>query len=92
VVLSFLIVQFLDGAFTYVGINIWGPGVEGNPLIRSAVSFAGPGLGLAGAKLFAVVLGIGLHLFRVHNAVAFLTGLYVLGALLPWAAVFILHT
>ncbi len=87
VVLGFVMAQCLDGVFTYLGINLWGPGVEGNPLIRSAVAYAGPGLGLAGAKLFAVALGIALHLFRVHNVVALLTGLYVLGALIPWAVV-----
>jgi hypothetical protein len=91
VVISFLIAQCLDGAFTYLGVNLWGVGVEANPLIRSAVTYAGPGLGLAGAKLFAVALGIALHLCRVHNVVALLTGVYVIGALVPWAAVFWLH-
>jgi hypothetical protein len=88
-VLSFLVVQCLDGVFTYVGVNLWGPSAEGNPLIRSAVSYAGPGLGLAGAKLFAVALGIALHLFRVHNVIAFLTALYVILALIPWTVVFV---
>jgi uncharacterized protein DUF5658 len=87
VVLGFVIAQCLDGVFTYLGMSLWGPNVEGNPLIRSAVTYVGPGLGLAGAKLFAVSLGIALHLFRVHNVVAILTGLYIVGALIPWAVV-----
>jgi hypothetical protein len=89
VVLGFLIAQCLDGVFTYLGINLLGPGVEGNPIIRSVVAMAGPELGLLGAKLFAVALGIALHLFRVHNVVALLTGLYVVVALIPWAVVLI---
>jgi hypothetical protein len=92
VVLGFVVAQCLDGVFTYLGISLFGPGVEGNPLIRSAVTYAGPELGLAGAKLFAVALGIALHLFRVHNVVAILTGLYIVGALIPWAIVLIFRT
>jgi hypothetical protein len=92
VVLGFVIAQCLDGVFTYLGISLWGPSVEGNPIIRSAVTYAGPELGLAGAKLFAVSLGIALHLFRVHNVVAILTGLYIIGALIPWAVVLVLGT
>jgi hypothetical protein len=91
VVLLFLLAQCLDGAFTYLGISLWGPGVEGNPLISSAVSYAGLGLGLAGAKLFAVSLGIALHVARVHNALALLTGIYILGAIVPWMAMFLFH-
>jgi hypothetical protein len=91
VVLLFLVAQCLDGGFTYLGISFWGPGVEGNPLISSAVSYAGLGLGLAGAKLFAVALGIALHIGRVHNALALLTGIYVFGAIVPWMAMFLFH-
>jgi hypothetical protein len=89
VVLGFVLAQFLDGTFTYVGISMWGPGIEGNPLISSVVSYAGLGVGLAGAKLFAVSLGIALHLWRVHNVVALLTVIYFVGAILPWMAIFL---
>src|SRR5262245_39907970 len=89
-VITFLIVQGLDGVFTYLGVSIWGPGVEANPLLKSAVSMAGLGVGLAGTKLVAVVLGMGLHLYRVHNAVALLTAIYLAAAIIPWAAVFLL--
>jgi hypothetical protein len=90
VVLGFLLVQCLDGGFTYLGVSLWGLGIEGNPIISSAVSYAGLGVGLAGAKLAAVALGIGLHLLRVHNVVALLTVIYVVGAILPWTAIFLL--
>jgi hypothetical protein len=91
VVLLFLVAQCLDGGFTYLGISQWGPGVEGNPLISTAVSYAGLGPGLAGAKLFAISLGIALHVGRVHNALALLTAIYIVGAIVPWTAMFLLH-
>jgi hypothetical protein len=88
-VLGFLLVQALDGVFTYLGVRIWGPGIEGNPLISSAVAHAGLGAGLAAAKLLAVSFGIVLHLRRVHNLVAMLTAFYLAAAILPWAALFL---
>src|SRR5687767_12725667 len=91
VVLGFVITQCLDGAFTYLGVSLWGPGAEGNPLIRSVISQAGLGVGLAGAKLFAVGLGMFLHLCRVHNIVALLTVIYVVCAIVPWTALFLLR-
>src|SRR5262245_66008103 len=90
-VVGFVIVQSLDGIFTYLGLRLFGPGIEANPLISSAVATAGPAAGLAGAKLVAVALGILLHLRRVHNIVAFLTALYVALAILPWTAVFLVN-
>ena len=83
-VVTFMIVQALDGVLTYLGVHIWGPSVEANPLISSAVSVAGAGVGLAAAKLFAVALGIILHLRRVHGVVALLTAFYLAVAIVPW--------
>ena len=85
-VLVFLCVQCLDGVFTYLGIVTWGIAIEGNPLISSVVAHAGPGAGLAGAKLLASAFGIALHLWRVHTLVAMLTAFYVAAAIIPWAA------
>src|SRR5438552_19051965 len=69
-VVTFMVVQALDGVLTYLGVHIWGPSVEAKPLISSAVSFAGAGTAVAVAKLFAVGLGIVLHLRRVHGVIA----------------------
>ena len=88
-VLGFFIVQGLDGMFTYLGVSMWGPSIEGNPLISSIVAAAGPAAGLAGAKLMAIAFGMVLHLRRVHNIVAFLTAVYVAFAILPWTALFL---
>src|SRR5437867_12079329 len=89
VVVVFLVVQCLDGVLTYLGVSIWGPGIEANPLISSAMAMAGPIPGLAGAKLVAIGFGMLLHLRRVHNVVALLTIIYVTVAILPWTALFL---
>src|SRR5262245_34764059 len=88
-VVTFMVVQALDGILTYMGVHIWGPSVEANPLISSAVSFAGVGTGVAIAKLFAVGLGMILHLRRVHGVVALLTAFYLAVAIVPWAMLFL---
>jgi hypothetical protein len=89
VVIGFFVVQGLDGIFTYLGVSIWGPGIEANPLISSAVAAAGPATALTAAKLIAVGFGIVLHRNRVHNLVALLTALYLAAAILPWTRLFL---
>ena len=85
----FVLVQALDGALTYLGVHIWGLSIEANPIVSSAVSVAGVGGGLAAAKLFAVGLGMVLHLRRVHGVVALLTAFYLAVAILPWTLLFL---
>lgn len=88
-ILVFLIVQGLDGALTYLGVHIWGLAVEANPLVSSAVSLVGVGNGLVAAKLFAIALGIVLHLRRVHGVIAILSIIYIAVAIVPWTVMFI---
>jgi len=88
---GFLLVQGLDGALTYAGMAIWGPSIEVNPIVGAAVALAGPGPGLAAAKLLAAGCGITLHLLRVHGIVALLTAFYLGAAILPWTSLFILR-
>ena len=89
VVLSFVLMQCLDGVFTYLGVSIWGPAIEANPLIASAITAVGVLAGIGGAKLVAITFGIVLHLRRVHNLVAVLTAIYFTAAILPWTALFL---
>lgn len=89
VVIVFFIVQALDGALTYLGLHTWGPSIEANPLVSSAVTYAGAGTGLAAAKLFAAGLGMVLHLRRVHLIIAFLTAFYIVVAIVPWTILFL---
>ncbi|MGC4082463.1 MAG: DUF5658 family protein [Vicinamibacterales bacterium] len=87
--LVFVIVQCLDGALTYLGVHTWGLGIEANPLVSSAVAIAGVGAGLTVTKLFAVALGVILHLRRVHLVVAILSVFYIAVAILPWMVMFL---
>lgn len=88
-VVCFVVVQYLDGLFTYVGIHTWGPSIEANPIVSSAVACAGPGGGLVLAKIVAIGLGMALHLRQVHGIVALLTAFYVAVAILPWTYLFL---
>jgi hypothetical protein len=89
-VIGFLLVQYLDGVYTYLGFSIWGVNIEANPLIRSAVGAVGPGTGLALAKLVAIGFGMMLHLRRVHRIVVLLTAVYVILSIVPWTALLFL--
>jgi uncharacterized protein DUF5658 len=88
-VIAFVLVQCLDGVFTYLGVKTWGLGIEANPLVTSAVTMAGLGVGLAGTKLIAVGFGIVLHLRRTHLIVAILTAFYFAAAIIPWTSLFL---
>lgn len=85
-VIGFVLVQCLDGVFTYLGVGIWGPTIEANPLISSAIAAGGVAAAVGGAKAVAIGLGILLHLLRVHYLVALLTCFYFTVAILPWTA------
>ena len=86
---GFLLMQCLDGVFTYLGVGIWGQAIEANPLIGAVMAAAGVAAGLGAAKAIAVAFGIVLHLRRVHNLVALLTAIYFTAAILPWTALFL---
>ena len=88
-VLAFLVAQGLDGVLTYLGLHTWGLSIEANPIVSQAVSLAGAGMGLAATKLFAVGLGMMLHLKRVHLVVAALAAFYFAAAVLPWTVLFL---
>jgi hypothetical protein len=82
-----LVSQCLDGIFTYVGVLTFGLDVEANPIVSGLMMHFGHGAGLFGAKMVAVVLGIGLHLRQVHAAIAALTAFYFAVAIVPWTTI-----
>lgn len=86
-VIAFLLAQASDGVLTYVGVTIYGQGIEGNPLIAWLMAQMGEGPALATAKVTAGGFGIALHLSAVHKAVAALAGFYVIVAIIPWVAI-----
>lgn len=83
----FLLAQASDGVLTYVGVTVYGPRMEGNPLIAWLMATMGEGPALATAKLTAGVFGVVLHMSAVHKAVAFLAIFYVVVAICPWIAI-----
>jgi uncharacterized membrane protein len=87
ILIAFLLAQCFDGVFTYVGVTSFGVGIEANPLLAALMGTLGHGSALLFAKLLAAALGIGLHLQRVHAAVAMLTGFYLYVAIVPWALI-----
>jgi hypothetical protein len=90
VIVLFLLAQCLDGVLTYVGVTTYGLAIEGNPLISALMLHFGQGTALLGAKVIAGVLGIALHLRRIHKAVALLALFYFVAAIVPWSAILFL--
>jgi hypothetical protein len=83
----FLLTQFLDGLYTYLGVLALGIHVEANPLVAALMVHFGHGTGLLGAKLVASSLGICLYLRQIHTVVALLAGLYLTAAIAPWTVI-----
>ena len=88
VLLLFLLVQALDGAFTYFGVTTFGPHIEGNPLVASLMLGFGEQAGLVSAKIFAGTLGVILYLASVTRIIVALTCFHLAVAVIPWAVVF----
>jgi len=91
VILLFLFAQTADGMCTYVGLSTLGVSLEANPLLLALISTFGLGTAVAGAKIFAAILGMSLHRLGVHGILAGLTGVYLLAAVLPWIRIFLMY-
>lgn len=87
VILVFLVAQAADGVLTYVGVHLFGPGIEANPLLAWMMAQLGEGPALALAKGVAASLGAALHVATVHRVVAALALVYLFGAIGPWLLV-----
>lgn len=87
VLILFLAAQACDGVLTYVGVRVYGLGIEANPVLAWLMATLGQGLALATAKTGAGAIGIGLHLAGVHRIVAALAAFYLIVAILPWIAI-----
>lgn len=90
VVVVFLVAQACDGVLTYVGVSLYGIGMEGNPLLAWLMETMGEGAALATAKGVAGAFGIALHLSAVHRILAALSAFYVAVAIIPWVAILFL--
>lgn len=83
----FLLMQCLDGVFTYIGISKFGLRIEANPILIIMISSIGTGPALITAKITASILGIFLHIRQNFNILLFLTG-YYLGIVVPWITIY----
>jgi uncharacterized membrane protein len=84
VLLAFLGAQFFDGAFTYVGVHMFGLHIEANPIVGWYIAAMGIGTALIATKTVAVACGAVLHLSARHRAIGLLTILYLAMAIKPW--------
>ena len=83
----FLLAQACDGIFTYVAIRTDGIGAEGNMLLATWMSLAGPAPTLFCAKMLAAGCGVLLYARGVHRTLTVLTILYAVAAIGPWILV-----
>jgi hypothetical protein len=88
-----MILQVLDGLYTYIGIRLFGSVIEGNPIIRFAVNLAGAELALISIK-FAACLMIS-YISRVKSNQVFYMLIFVnfvyLNVVALWAYEFFLN-
>ena len=82
--LTFVTVQVLDGAMSYVGVTLHGLDIEANPLVAWYLAAFGPAVGFTAAKLFAVTCGAVLYVTARYRWVAILTLVYLVFAVVPW--------
>jgi hypothetical protein len=87
VLVVFLLTQATDGVLTYIGVGMHGMHAEANPLAARLMAAVGLGPAVAGLKLATASIGCGLHVLGVHRVLAVVAAIYVVAAVLPWAAV-----
>jgi hypothetical protein len=83
----FIAAQAADGVCTYLGLRLFGIGMEGNPLIGWYAATFGIGPALASAKLLAATCAAFLHTVGRHVTLASLTIVYLIGAVWPWVEI-----
>src|SRR5258706_1671974 len=84
VLLIFLFSQLADGAFTYLGVHVFGLDIEATPILSWYIAAFGVGAALVAAKVLATTCAMTLHLTARHRTVGVLTILYLGMAVWPW--------
>lgn len=84
---SFIGAQAADGVCTYMGMHVFGIGIEANPLIAWYAATFGIGAALTGAKLLAAACGVLLHCVGRHRTVGILALVYLFSAVWPWSRI-----
>lgn len=78
-------VQLADGVATLAGVGRFGPSVEANPILASAIVIFGAVPTLLTAKLIGILLGAVIYARAQYLVMAILLLVYVLGAIDAWA-------
>jgi len=87
ILLLFLLAQVCDGAFTYIGVQMFGPVAEGNPIVAWYIAVFGAGVALFATKAVAVGCAALLHVHARHMTVGLLTIVYLTFAVIPWMGI-----
>ena len=88
--LLLIALQTADGILTGIGINRFGIGVEGNPILRAMMHEFGHVPALASMKLLAIFIVLFLTILTkrlpwVKGAMGAVSCIYVFAAIIPWA-------
>lgn len=89
-------VQILDGMLTSFGVSVFGPGIEGNPIIRNLILNFGCTTALCSVKLFAASASIIVCVGTIKRkwaglALRGLILIYIFLAIIPWTAILTNH-
>jgi len=87
VLILFAAIQVVDGVMTAAGAAQYGSSIEANPLLAFLFGVVGTASTLVSVKLFAIGCATLLHVLSKHRALAILTVVYVVAALVPWTFV-----
>ena len=84
--------QVLDGAFTSVGISLYGLKMEANPILRTLMEYYGVNITLALIKTLAILVIY--ILYRLSSSITWVTHafkglilLYLAMAIIPWSLI-----
>ena len=89
VVVAYVIVQLLDGVYTYIGVSRLGISVELNPLVGWAMTILGVGFGLVVVKFVTTGFGALIYYHGYHNLLALITAFYMAVVILTWMYLFL---
>jgi hypothetical protein len=84
----FVVLQAADGLLTYLAVERFGVGAEGNPILAAWILLTGSGPALVCAKLLACACGGVLYAAGGYHVLAGLSALYLVVAIMPWLSVF----
>jgi hypothetical protein len=79
-----LVVMALDGLLTYIGVVEFGIEAERNPLVSMFMAQVGVESALIATKVLGAFCGIVLYLAQAHLTIAWLSVIFVYGAVAPW--------